>query len=360
MKTPTSAIKYEDLLLYVVDIENGVVYFKQSVVSGVYEKFENELITDALTNIEYVGFRMQTGDNKPIDVNAHGYGYTMDAEVIAAYAEKFAEAKARYIENSNNEERITWTNVNGNSLHVRDDDTLQHVMMSGSTQDMAIRDKYFVPSAQKLEFQWTVTNVSDQDNWPVLGFFVKDTVTGGIMRFAWASAGDQVLMTTKDDYQGRLFMTNANPWEWFGNNCVLKDAGGNKIAGDTYYTWQPSKTYHDSFELTVKVVLDGYKLSVYCQTSLTKEYDPNAWATIDENFDVYERYDTATGGFQNNTVEAYLSKINDATGNKQWKDDFYSVDNSCQFGITARMDMRGDMVNNRPIFSNVSYTITDK
>jgi len=359
---PTRAIEYEDLLLYAVEISTGKVYFKHSLKTGAYETFTNKTLTDVLTNINRGTFKMMTNKNQElIDVNAHGYGFTYDEAVIASYATKFVAARDKIVKASA-EERITWTDtLNGSSFIVNEDGSLQHIRTHAMNQDKAVAGVTFTPNKQTLEFQYTMTGMATNCSWPALGFYAQDP-NGGRIRLVWYEAGDVVILTVSDDcWQSRLGMEDSDKlWEWYGANCVLRDAEGNPITEGTFednynYNWQPNKSYNvaGEYELTVKVVMTGYKFSLYVKTSATKKIDPNAWATITENYDFYERYNTATKGFKGQA---------DYVTSGKWKEKMINPDLECQFGISARLDMAKDGccdTINRPVFSDISYKITD-
>ena len=71
------------------------------------------------------------------------------------------------------------------------------------------------------------------------------------------------------------------------------------------------------------------------------------WALINSGFDVYNRYNTATAGWQNADYRAAQS----------FKNDIFKLDLACSFGVTARVDKGGT---NTPTFSNIEWKITDK
>ncbi len=208
-------------------------------------------------------------------------------------------------------------------------------------QENAISGITFRPDKEILEFGWTLTGMNTRSGaglYPFMGMFVSD-LTGGMMRFVWAEAGDELRLLTTDHNNCRLALTD------------IEGGGLGGVQGwlpfgvpSGYYCFDKA-----DYKLTAKVRIDGYNLSVWFKTGNDTEWKAVQFDDGTNTINVYDRFN----------VDTTLGMSNRDYNRLDFIDELYALDKECVFGISARRDS-GDASINPAQFSDIWFTITDK
>lgn len=212
----------------------------------------------------------------------------------------------------------------------------------GYEQENAINNISFRPDSEILEFGFTLTGMTKRaaaGGYPFMGMFVRDSA-GGMMRIAWAEAGDELRMMSADHWKSRVALTEkvgtglggVQGWVPFG-------------VPSGYYTFDKP-----DYKLTVKIRLDGYNLSIQFKTGNSTE-----WKSVEfdngTTLQIYDYYNQDTN----------LALIGDGETNKRnnFVNELYELDKDCVFGISARRDViTAD--DNVAHFADIWYNIIEK
>ncbi len=229
-------------------------------------------------------------------------------------------------------DKVGYTTVTSTGLTVGDDASLTTKKNESGTHENAMTGVTFNPAKQKLTFSYTITGMTTADgktgHYAMPGMFVMDQY-GNTMRIVLVEAGDQLMLMAKDDYNSRMFFQSPDPWLPFGG------ATG-------YYTY--GKVINEvSYKLTMKIVVDGYKIEMYAKIA-----NETSWRTVygaDNQYDVEARY-------MNNTCQL-------GGAGSSYVGTLYGVNEDCRFGISMRRDSANDDLNVAK-FSNIWYTIEDR
>ena len=222
----------------------------------------------------------------------------------------------------------------------------------GKAQESALANISFVPKNEVLEFGYTMTGMTNRPGsvaflYPFMGMFVQDK-DGGMMRFAWGEAGDEIRLMTKDHDNSRVALTEkprdnndqngggVKGWEPFG-------------APSGYYCFDAA-----NYKLTVKVRLDGYDLSV--KFKVFKDGKDTDWINVkfDNDATTLNIYD-----WYNKDTNVALVMLREQNTRKTFVNELYSLDKECVFGISARRDASSTDVN-MAHFADIWYSITEK
>lgn len=226
---------------------------------------------------------------------------------------------------------------NGGLVYDPDKDAFRINPANYAQQDTVVGGVTFVPDQETLEFGYTVTGmkVSDAESYyyPFLGMLVCDNA-GGIMRYV-----------NRDDGRNIGFMLASD----FGSRSVISFQGDAKpfatASGD--YSWSNDKPWIQtgSYELEVRIKLEGYLLSVWIRTGESKKTGQE-WISVfsgEKAIDVYSWYDSDEP-VNYGVRRDHLNTLYDQT-------------KPCRFGITARID-KGHK--NDVVFSGIWYKISKR
>ena len=211
----------------------------------------------------------------------------------------------------------------------------------GGVQESAIAGFSFRPDSEVLEFGYTMTGMTNNGSlYPFMGMFVQ-SADGGIMRFVWAEAGDELRLLTKNHDQSRLALTDiaggglggVQGWLPFG-------------APSGYYTFSKA-----DYRLSVRVRIDGYNMSVWFKTGTDTEWKGVQFDDGTNTINVYDRY--------NQDTHLAMAMGDDSNRRINYLGELYSLDEQCVFGISARRDVSNDNVNVAN-FSDIWFNITQK
>ena len=211
----------------------------------------------------------------------------------------------------------------------------------GGVQESAIAGFSFRPDSEVLEFGYTMTGMTNNGSlYPFMGMFVQ-SADGGMMRFVWAEAGDELRLLTKNHDQSRLALTDivgtglggVQGWVPFG-------------APSGYYTFSKP-----DYRLSVRVRIDGYNMSVWFKTGTDTEWKGIQFDDGTNTINVYDRY--------NQDTHLGMAMGDDSNRRINYLGELYSLDEQCVFGISARRDASNDNVNVAN-FSDIWFNITQK
>lgn len=224
-----------------------------------------------------------------------------------------------------NSERQYEVISNGGLIFNEEDGSLNRNPNQGWVTESAIAGVTFKPSTQILEFNYTMTGMTQHSHYPFLGMFITDG--SGMYRICCVDAGDVLqMMTTNHDARLYYGENPAEPWHSFGGKT-------------DYYNWQAHKDYvaNGKFHMEFKWIVDGYKFTLKFRSSMSLEKNQD-WITVFENVD----------------MKAYMeaNKPEIAGG-------IYGLDADCKFGISCRID-KSDPSINPAKFTNISYSVTNK
>ena len=218
------------------------------------------------------------------------------------------------------------------------------VFLGSNTTDISFGAVTFVPQNQILEMEYTLSGNTSGSVYPLIGFFVGDADHGARAIYG-SGAGDCASFMLRDDWFTRK--SPAQPWTlWKGGFLTGQQEGRGPDAHGIYDA-------ESRVNLTVKLKVDGYKLSMYVKgynkyraanSGNWVEFNSAEWIACYENFNIYDFYNNDEATNAGHTGTQHIGEI-------------YTLDQACYFGATHRQDKA---VNGAYKLTNISFTITDR